>query len=98
MPGSCSLTQVFEFPKANSGVSLPDAVPVHCVPLVHNPLHCICKAGTLTTAERIEGKRNRLGIELFVADESELNVKDDKKGFTSGVWGLADLLGAKFLC
>lgn len=92
MPGSRSLTQVFEFPKANSGVSLPDAVPVHCEPVVHNSLHCICKVCTLTTAERMEGKRNRLGIELFVADESELNVRDDKKGFTSGVWGLADFI------
>lgn len=35
---------------------------------------------------------NSLGIGLFVADESELNVKDDKKGFTSGVWGLAALI------
>lgn len=43
----------------------------------------------------MEEKRNRLGIELFVADESGLNVKDDKKGFTSGVWGLADFISSQ---
>lgn len=40
----------------------------------------------------MEEKRNRLRIEMFLADESELNMKDDKKGFTSGVWGLADFI------
>lgn len=40
----------------------------------------------------MEEKRNRLGIELFVAHESELNVKDDKEGFTSGVWGLVNFI------
>lgn len=92
MPGSCSLPQVFQFLRANSGVSLPDAAPVHCVPGVHHPLHCICKACTSTAAERVGEKRNRLGIELVVADESELNVRDDKKGFTSGVWGLDEFI------
>jgi len=42
--------------------------------------------------KRTDEKRNRLGIEIFVADESELNVKDDKKGFTRGVWGLAGFI------
>ena len=40
----------------------------------------------------MEEKRKRLGIEMFVADESELNVKDDKKGFFSEVWGLDDFI------
>lgn len=46
----------------------------------------------LTYCKKNGGKRNRLGIEMFVVGESELNVKDDKKGFTSGVWGLADFI------
>lgn len=29
---------------------------------------------------------------MSVADEPELNVKDDKKGFTSGVCGLAGFI------
>lgn len=40
----------------------------------------------------MEEERNQLGIEMSVADEPELNVKDDKKGFTSGVCGLADFI------
>lgn len=40
-------------------------------------------------------KGNRPRTEMFVADESELNVKDDKKGFTRGVWGLADFIRSR---
>lgn len=40
----------------------------------------------------MEEKMDRLEIEIFVAGESELNVKDDKKGYTSGVWGLAGFI------
>lgn len=43
----------------------------------------------------MELKGKRPGIEMFVADESELNVKDDKKGFTRGVWGLADFIRSR---
>lgn len=39
----------------------------------------------------MEEERNRAEFEMFIADESELNVKDDK-WFTSGVWGLADFI------
>lgn len=91
MPAQGSLTQVFKFPKANSGVSLHGAGQMHYVPIVHHPLQCVYECAQLTL-KGVEEERNQLGIEMSVADEPELNVKDDKKGFTSGVCGLAGFI------
>lgn len=43
MPARGSLTQVFKFPKANSGVSVHGAGQMCYVPIVHHPLRCVYK-------------------------------------------------------